>query len=370
MQFIEKKISPNHLLLDPNNYRFLDIPSYKQVNNRARYGESSVQSKALNILRMTESFELKALKSSISANGFVPLEQIVVEAFDTDPTTNQTRYLVIEGNRRTASVKILIEENEAGQVDLSDAIIESIKELPVIILDGSEEERKKYQQTLMAIRHVSGIKAWGSYQQAKLVVQMFDEEYQSFAIVAEKIGISSKEVARRYRASKALQQMEDDDEFGQYAEPRMYSFFHEAVSQPKVRDWLGFSDETFQAKNDGSKRAFYELLSPRSEEGSQISAKLTNANKEVRQLKNIVDKPHALQILLDPEKTFEDAVIAAQKEAEELQTSPPINYYLNSALESIRAPGIDAWTTLNPEAERTWSEFVKLVNSIDKLIRK
>ena len=63
-------------------------------------------------------------------------------------------------------------------------------------------------------------------------------------------GISSREVARRYRASKALKQMEEDEEFSvSFAEPRLYVFFHEAVSQPKVREWLELNDVTYKAEN-------------------------------------------------------------------------------------------------------------------------
>ena len=57
----------------------------------------------------------------------------------------------------------------------------------------------------------------------------------------------------------------------------------------------------FKLKNDDARRGFYELLSPQEVSGNLLSPKLENANRQVRQMKDIVDKPIPLKILLDPE---------------------------------------------------------------------
>ena len=151
-------LSPPQLLLDPNNYRFHDLPQYKRVANRARYAEEGVQNKALELLSTTDAFDLDGLKDSILTNGYVPIEQIVaVEYADTE---ERKRYLIVEGNRRVAAVKILLSDT-AGAVDISEAYLHTLQHLPVIEVIGSEDERKDYQRTLMAIRHVAGIKEWG-----------------------------------------------------------------------------------------------------------------------------------------------------------------------------------------------------------------
>jgi hypothetical protein len=365
MKTISHQLSPTQLLLDPNNYRFHDLSSYKPVPNKVRYAEAGVQDKALQLLQGTESFELSALKDSILTNGYVPLEQIVVEKFDGEGET--ARYLVIEGNRRTAAVKTLLQDQKDGAADISETVLASLNLLPVIEISGTDEERKSYQQTLMAIRHIAGIREWGPYQQAKLVVELYEKGDHSFGAVSQQIGISSREVARRYRASKALQQMEDDDEFGEFASPRLYSFFHEAVSQPKVREWLHFSDETYLAEDVTARRAFYELMSPRIIEGDLYPPKLQNATRQVRLLKEIVDKPVPLKILLDVERSFEDAVRAA--EGESIQNEEGIlEHSLAVALHSLREPSLDAWLDREEAAKKLWSEFLALVDKIRKTI--
>lgn len=367
MQTIQKRVSPNFLLLDPNNYRFHDLSTYKPVGNRSRYAEPGVQEKALQLLQTTDSFDLAALRDSILTNGFVPLEQIVVEKFD--EIDGFPRYLVIEGNRRVASVKTLLRDYNAGAADLSPEILKSIENLPVIEIIGTEEERKDYQQTLMAIRHVAGIREWGPYQQAKLVVELYEKQNQGFGPVAQQIGISAKEVARRYRASKALQQMEDDDEFGEYASPRLYSFFHEAVSQPKVREWLKFSDQSYSAEDPDARKAFYELLSPRIVDGERLQPKLQNANRQVRLLKDIVDKPIPLKILNDPERSFEDAVRAADEETV-LDDTELLERSLGVALHTLSEPGIDAWLSPTPKSKELWLKLVDLVTKIEPIMGK
>lgn len=364
MQIESRTVRPDQLLLDPNNYRFHDLAGYRRVT-RARYPEPGVQERALQFLTETPAFDLNALRDSIVSNGFVPFEQIVVEHFSGEG--EDAKYLVIEGNRRTAAIKTLLKDAVGGALDLRPEVLETIREFTVIELIGSESERLNYQKTLMAIRHVAGIREWGPYQQARLVVEMYDNEERAFGPVAQRIGITAREVARRYRASKALEQMEQDDEFGEYAEPKLYSFFHEAVSQPKVREWLAFSDQTYKAENAEARRVFYELLSPREVDGVRNPPKLQNANQQVRQLKDIVDKPVPLKILSDPEKSFADAVRAAEAEIPEDETGV-LEHGLGVALQALRQPSIDAWLSPNDRAKQLWAELVSVVDKVRAFI--
>lgn len=361
------RLEPGSLLLDPNNYRFLDLPGYRKVAKRSRYGEGGVQTKALNSLKDNESFDLESLRDSIIENGFVQLDQLVVEEFD--KVGGKKRYLVIEGNRRAAAVKTLLDDAKAGSVDLNEDVAKSLEKLPAIVVSGDPEEKEKFHKTLMAIRHVSGIRPWGAYQQAKLVVELYDDEGEQFGQVAKKIGISPVEVGRRYRASKALEQMEKDDEFGGNASPKLYTFFHEAISQPKVRDWLEFSDENYVAENEDARRLFYELLSPREIDGEKKIAKLQNANRQVRQMKFIVESDKALEILGDPEKEFEEAAAVAIEDAESDQ-SGVTEAALKAALRALRKPGIDAWSEPSDKSKELWEEIMRLFRSIERVIEE
>ncbi len=359
------QVEPGQLLLDPNNYRFHDLQGYRKVS-RNRYAETGVQERALRFLSETPAFDLGSLRDSIISNGFVPFEQIVVEDFD--EIDGQTRYVVVEGNRRTAAIKTLLQDHSGGALDLSQEILDTIGNFSVIKIVGTEEERSNYQKTLMAIRHVAGIREWGPYQQAKLVVEMYEGAAGEFAPIAQKIGISSREVARRYRASKALEQMERDEEFGPSSNPKLYVFFHEAVSQPKVREWLGFSDETYSAENEDARRTFYELLIDRDLDGEKLPPKLQSANPQVRQLKSIVDKPVPLKILSDPEKAFSDALKAAESETPDDETGA-LEHAISVAVHALKQPSIDAWLSPNEVAVAQWAELAGLVDKIRAIMK-
>jgi hypothetical protein len=134
-------IEPDNLLLDPNNYRFLDIDGYRAVSNRARYAEPGVQERALALLQTTKSFELDALKDSIKTNGFIPLEQIVVEPYPSEE--KPTHYLVVEGNRRVAAVRSLLTEQRGGGSDIPAENLKTLEKLPAIIITGSVADRAR-----------------------------------------------------------------------------------------------------------------------------------------------------------------------------------------------------------------------------------
>jgi hypothetical protein len=322
-----------------------------------------VQDRALGLLQTTDSFDLESLKDSIKTNTYVPLERVVVELFDGEGET--ARYLVVEGNRRVAAVKTLLAEQAGGSADIPAATLTSIAAIPSIQITGTEEERRAYKQKLMAIRHIAGIKEWGPYQQAKLIVERY-EQNENFSLVAQEIGITSREVARRYRASKALQQMEEDEEMGEHAGPKLYALFHEAMSLPVVRDWLGFSDVSFTATNEENREAFYELLSPRSVEGETLAPKLSTA-RHVRSLRGIVNHPTALAALLEPERPLEDAIRESEVD------NPPEDQAageraLSQALRALREPGVDVWFTPTPRGRVLLAELRTLVDRLQTMM--
>lgn len=363
MKFEKRIVTPDQLLLDPNNYRFHDLKLYKRVAQRARYKEPGVQFKALSLLKETASFNLNSLMDSIKTNGYVAIEQIVVVEYTAG---DKPLYLIIEGNRRGAAIKTLLDDSVAGSIDLSDSVLESLTQVPVVMLSGTDDETASYQKTLMAIRHVAGIQEWGPYQQAKLVVELFEEEGATLGSVAQQIGISSREVARRYRASKALFQMEADEEFQDHADPRLYVFFHEAVSAPKVRKWLSFNDETYKAEDEGARRLFFELLSPREIEGETLPPKLTSANTQVRQLKDIVDKEYPLEVLSDPHKSFDEAVKAGQDEQVHHEDGV-VERSLAAAINALNRPGLD-YMDANDRAKELWTELKETYAKVSKLM--
>lgn len=300
------EISPSLLLLDPNNYRFIDADGFIYAAEE-RFHEDNVQSIAFERLKKKES--LLPLKSSLLQSGFIPIERIVVRPYQ---FAEQELYIVIEGNRRLAAVKWILNDHAAG-ANVPEHILVSITNLPVIVVE-EEEPDDAFRASLMGIRHVSGIKQWGGYQRSKLVVTMRDDLGLEAPEVAGRLAMRTQEVNRRYRAYRALQQMQEDEEYGGYADSSMYPLFHEALALPIVREWLEWNEETNQFENPDTLNQFYDLITPHTDDdGNELSAKI-NTFAQVRALRSILPKPESRRVLFDPSHSFQDAVSIAKQE--------------------------------------------------------
>ncbi len=244
MEYKPEEVSLNQLLLDPNNYRFFDMDKYIKVAPN-RIHEGTVQQRADELVRLDGREELRALKESIEANGYIPVETLVVKPYE----FKEGSFVVVEGNRRVAAMRWLRQDSLGGS-PVSQKLIDSFDKLPAIILKGGEEDTKTIQHILMGLRHVSGIKQWEAISAAKLVVELVDEFGLSLGEAAKQIGMGAHEATRRYRALKALEQMQNDEEFGTLADPKMYRLFHEAVSVVKIKDWLGWDEEEYKFSDE------------------------------------------------------------------------------------------------------------------------
>jgi hypothetical protein len=304
------------LLLDPNNYRLQESDDYKPVENED-YADTDVQNETLKRLRKEK---VSDLVRSIRANGFLPIERIVVtpyddqsgdvDSLDSDASNDLKRYIVIEGNRRVAALMSIAAELKAGK-KLPHNLEDTLSAIPCIIVDDNAVSA--FTRTLMGVRHVSGIKGWGGYQQAKLIYDLRTQDKLAASEIADRLGMSVQEVNRRFRAFSALKQMQEDEVFGGHAGPSEYALFHEAVALPAIRDWLGWSDKTLTFDNDSTREQFYGLLSPVELENDESEAKITSY-AQVRALREILPNDEARAALLNPDLGFLDASIIARRD--------------------------------------------------------
>lgn len=300
------------LLLDPNNYRFQDDDDYVQADE-GRFHEPAVQQRAFNRLRNEG---LTELKSSITSNGFLTFERLVVRPY----AAVDGLYVVVEGNRRVAALSWINQDHDAG-VATDQSLLDLLEAIPVLVLDGDSGEDLALRLSLMGIRHVGGIREWGAYQRAKLVTELRDDFGLETGEVAGRLGMTAHEVNRRYRAFKALRQMEQDEEYADFAEPDMYPLFHEAITATNIKEWLGWDEPTGRFTNEEQLHEFYALITPteHEENGGVVHPPKLPDREAVRQLRTILDVPEARRALFNPERSYLDALGIAK--AEELSKS-------------------------------------------------
>ena len=103
-------------------------------------------------------------------------------------------------------------------------------------------KREHLARVLQGVRHVSGIRQWGPYQQAEIVAMMIDNGRDQ-ADICEIFGLPKRRINILRRCYYALDQMRRDDDFGDQVKPSLFSTFDEIFKLPRVRDWLEWDDE-------------------------------------------------------------------------------------------------------------------------------
>jgi hypothetical protein len=350
--FTAQDVRISRLLLDPNNYRFLDRRKFKKKAAN-RFHEESVQRATLDALE--QSYQLDELKHSILTNGYVPMERIIVVSYPAKPGF----FVVVEGNRRAASLKSILKEEHEGVRKLSLSQRNSFSKVPCAVLESSGMSLKHAERIIMGIRHIAGPKEWGAYQQALLVSELKDDEHLDFKDIGETLGISSVEAARRYRAVGALKQMEADELFGKMAEPAFYRLFHELVALPEVRTHFGWSAEKSAFCDIEKARQFFELISADGKREPKIKT-----YSDVRKLKSVIGHAKAEDSLFNPEEPLSEAIRIGEQGRKVIDASS----LLDDAKASLSGIGILQAQKLTAKDVTTIEELVYFLGKLKESV--
>lgn len=297
----DKDVSLTRLCLDPNNPRYADLNVTKTIPEH-RVHEESVQDKALQRM-MDDRFEVDQLKESIQSVGFLRMDRMVVIALG-----ETGKYMVVEGNRRFAALKSLYAEQLGGEVDLRPEVLESIKKMPTLVIKSDDPKtRDDFARTLQGIRHISGMKPWGPYQQAQAVGRMIGEGVDMLGIKSV-LGLSTQRANLLRRVFFSMEQMKEDPEFEEFVTPNHFSHFVEAQKQPNVRDWLGWDENAGVFSDQDKRREFYRwIVGMEDDEGNRLPAKVIDA-KDFRLLPKVMEEESVFErFRSEPALSLQDA---------------------------------------------------------------
>jgi hypothetical protein len=340
------------LLLDPNNPRFAELGEESAPVPESRFDEPKVQQAAYEKMKNTR-FNVLELRDTIKELGFLPMDRLVVRKWR-DSKTEAPKYVIVEGNRRVAALKWLLELYDQGKVQLSETQVNSLNGFQVLILD-EERAPKTARWILPGLRHVSGIKEWGPYQKARMVYEL-RETGQTPQEVAQSLGLSTREANQLWRAYLALEQMKADEEYGEHAEANLYSYFEEVFRRPNVRDWLGWDDDERKFTRAGEIRLLYSWIAgTEAEEGAELSPPKLPEARSVRLLSKVLDDASAFAIFKAPDGTLTRALARVDVDSQ-LDFMPAIE-----ACESTLA-------SLSPDRLRRITEVE--VTRLDSLIER
>ena len=184
---------------------------------------------------------IENLMSSIGENGFFPGEAIVV-------TPHDSKYIVIEGNRRLAALRLLQDPTLARVPGIGSAAAAATYkpvQVPVYVVP-SREDTLQY----LGFRHISGVQRWDPLAKTRYLETLFNrtqgEPEQRYVSVAREIGSKSPTVRRNLDALAAYKIIEQMD-FYNVADigegDFQFGTFYTAVSNVEIANFIGTRKE-------------------------------------------------------------------------------------------------------------------------------
>lgn len=257
----EIRVSLSQLMLDPNNYRLNRGEDWESFSD-----DQIIESQAMTQKKLVKE-NISDLETSILKNGFLEVDKIVVKELNNiSENSDLKKYIVIEGNRRTAAFKSIISEyyiegKESFEEGFPQSLEEKYNKINVILVEGSTEEIIDYSQRLMGIRHVSGPRQWGGYQSAKLINDMVSQGYKKIGTL---LGMRPSDAQRKHEAYLAIQQMKKDPDYSEKANPKLFTLFAEMVAANKFfkESWLGWNKEHGVFENTKNLHRIYNAILP------------------------------------------------------------------------------------------------------------
>jgi len=245
-----RRVSLKELFLDPNNFRLIHEQDQVDVpDNEVK--DKDVLQRTYKLLLGDKNQNIQDLIESFKSNGYLPVDQIQVR------TLPNGGFVVVEGNRRVATLKYLQSEYEQKSIDLGKLDPSIFNRVPVVFYTDSDDI---HHLTLMALKHISGNRKWGEWNQAKLLEKMRFTHELDEEDVCKKVAISKYELRRSLRALGLATQYQNSDYGDQFRES-MFPIFREAARNIALKDWLDWDDLSNTATNAENLDLFFGWLS-------------------------------------------------------------------------------------------------------------
>ena len=223
------KVSVDWLKLDRENPRLVGIS--------ARTTDESI------VAQLYRGEELGELLQSISANGYLDIEPLIVWL---DPADQ--KFTVLEGNRRLAAIRLFrepalvdaIAKNDRIKIavpQISNAVEASLAEVSVYRVPDRDAAR-----SFIGFKHINGAAKWESYAKAKFAAGWYNSGNVSLEEISEKIGDRHDTIKRMVAAIYVLDQAERESVFSltdRKITKFNFSHLYTALSRSTYMSYLG-----------------------------------------------------------------------------------------------------------------------------------
>lgn len=238
-----KKVKLSQVFLDPNNPR-IQKPKRQKTEER-RIMDDGVQGRCLEDIT-DEGIE--NLIASIKISGFWTTDRVVLRPLDSN------NYVVVEGNRRIASLKTLSKQHIAGETDLPEMLLNGILEFESLIYNGKNPD---IAWIIQGFRHGSGIKEWEDFPTSVFLATIQKETKSPTNDIASTLAMNRGEVNKFIRSYYAFQQAKEDDDYGDKITTDDFGHFHRVIlASDKNKEWTGWNDKKLRFTKTGNLKKY------------------------------------------------------------------------------------------------------------------
>ena len=305
-----RSVPLSRLYLDPNNYRFVDHSDYRHVP-RDHVFDADVQRRTTGFVLGRYQENVRDLLASVKANGWLDIDPILVESRD------KGRFLVVEGNRRIATLKYLQRRYEEDAIDLGKLDASTFSKLPVVLYqDASERDHL----VMMGLHHISGKRRWPAINRARAMERLLPHFHGDANAVCEALGVSKREFNLSVR-TLALVDVYKDSDYGDQLQSEQYNLFREVLKSETMRTWLGWDHTALAASNQSNLNRLFSWMSreAESDDGEEdgqdldigsMSDPVITTGGQVRELAKIIADPGAVKSL-DETRSLQEATLSS-----------------------------------------------------------
>ncbi len=283
--------------------------------------EKSTEHELIKVL--WDAMDVRELVMSIIASGFFSHEPVIV-------AKEGEKNVVIEGNRRLAAVKLLLEpalvkEMNADVPSITDKTRDELREIPAII------DTRQGAWRYLGFKHVNGPAKWSSYAKSRYIADVHRNYGIALGDIAKQIGDTHKTIQRMFRGLMVIEQAEKLEVFdrdNRWWKHFSFSHMYTGIGYPGISTFIGLrpeeeeSQEPVPPEKKGELRELCRWMYGSKREN--LPPVIQTQNPHLRQLDAVVGNREALAALRssgDLTKAYEESRSAATRFEEYLLAS-------------------------------------------------
>jgi hypothetical protein len=351
---------------------------YKRVsqllldNENPRLPENAASMTQTELLDLMErDFDLVSIGKSMSDNGFFVEEPLIVI-----PKEGEEKFIVIEGNRRLAALKLLTEPElrqrsrfKAAWEELAKASKYSLTKIPVIVHQNRDD-----LTAILGFRHISGIMKWDPRSKARYIHDLIEKRGPKahFKEIARELGSRPASIRDNYVAYRAYIQASERFGIDTSNLEENFSVFYRALGNAIIQTYIGLNK-----KSEIPSRSRYPVPEKKAEalkeiiefvHGTSEKPPVITDSRQLSKLGEILSSPEALKTLRIGRNLNEAYALTGGEEKSLVESLSTAGYYLDQTLKYVhRHKGSEELTKY---VERCTASLLEILKNFPEIRRR